>query len=143
MVRRLLMEVICTEFLTSVKLVIRYSANTFALLLFCIPSRVSNYETPAHTRRHWFLIWKMQVVDGVVIQVIVEVLRGDHKEKIPVILEPKPDESWCVTHSARIYTFHVPGMQYIFFPTVHICTMGLAGAHPSTFSYWTWCNLSV
>ncbi|EEF37659.1 protease Do-like 1, chloroplastic [Ricinus communis] len=26
-------------------------------------------------------------------QVIVEVLRGDHKEKIPVILEPKPDES--------------------------------------------------
>lgn len=27
------------------------------------------------------------------IQVIVEVLRGDHKEKIPVLLEPKPDES--------------------------------------------------
>ncbi|GMH24215.1 hypothetical protein Nepgr_026058 [Nepenthes gracilis] len=26
-------------------------------------------------------------------KVIVEVLRGDHKEKIPVILEPKPDES--------------------------------------------------
>ncbi|KAF8399714.1 hypothetical protein HHK36_015584 [Tetracentron sinense] len=26
-------------------------------------------------------------------QVIVEVLRGDHKEKIPVILEPKPGES--------------------------------------------------
>ncbi|WVZ13920.1 hypothetical protein V8G54_011486 [Vigna mungo] len=26
-------------------------------------------------------------------RVIVEVLRGDHKEKIPVILEPKPDES--------------------------------------------------
>ncbi|WRX21719.1 PDZ domain - like 5 [Theobroma cacao] len=26
-------------------------------------------------------------------QVTVEVLRGDHKEKIPVILEPKPDES--------------------------------------------------
>ncbi|XP_043723712.1 protease Do-like 1, chloroplastic [Telopea speciosissima] len=26
-------------------------------------------------------------------EVIVEVLRGDHKEKIPVILEPKPDES--------------------------------------------------
>ncbi|OAY25748.1 hypothetical protein MANES_17G116900v8 [Manihot esculenta] len=26
-------------------------------------------------------------------QVIVEVLRGDHKEKIPVILEPKPDAS--------------------------------------------------
>ncbi|KAF2316336.1 hypothetical protein GH714_041677 [Hevea brasiliensis] len=26
-------------------------------------------------------------------QVIVEVLRGDHKEKIPVILEPKPEES--------------------------------------------------
>ncbi|XP_010243027.1 PREDICTED: protease Do-like 1, chloroplastic [Nelumbo nucifera] len=26
-------------------------------------------------------------------QVIVEVLRGDHKEKIPVTLEPKPDES--------------------------------------------------
>ncbi|KAL9264564.1 Protease Do-like 1, chloroplastic-like protein [Drosera capensis] len=26
-------------------------------------------------------------------QVIVEVLRGDHEEKIPVILEPKPDES--------------------------------------------------
>eukprot|EP00262_Sarcandra_glabra_P009707 TRINITY_DN2423_c0_g2_i2.p1 TRINITY_DN2423_c0_g2~~TRINITY_DN2423_c0_g2_i2.p1 ORF type:complete len:446 (-),score=62.76 TRINITY_DN2423_c0_g2_i2:30-1367(-) len=26
-------------------------------------------------------------------QVIVEVLRGDHKEKLPVILEPKPDES--------------------------------------------------
>ncbi|XP_031495864.1 protease Do-like 1, chloroplastic [Nymphaea colorata] len=25
--------------------------------------------------------------------VIVEVLRGDHKEKLPVILEPKPDES--------------------------------------------------
>lgn len=27
------------------------------------------------------------------IQVIVEVLRGDHKEEIPVVLEPKPDES--------------------------------------------------
>ncbi|PON56195.1 Peptidase S1C [Trema orientale] len=26
-------------------------------------------------------------------KVIVEVLRGDHKEKIPVVLEPKPDES--------------------------------------------------
>ncbi|XAR58195.1 Peptidase Do [Bertholletia excelsa] len=26
-------------------------------------------------------------------EVIVEVLRGDHKEKIPVLLEPKPDES--------------------------------------------------
>ncbi|CAN0904295.1 Protease Do-like 1, chloroplastic [Linum grandiflorum] len=26
-------------------------------------------------------------------KIIVEVLRGDHKEKIPVILEPKPDES--------------------------------------------------
>ncbi|OVA09835.1 PDZ domain [Macleaya cordata] len=26
-------------------------------------------------------------------QVIVEVLRGDHKEKVPVILEPKPDET--------------------------------------------------
>ncbi|KAG5027796.1 hypothetical protein JHK82_011432 [Glycine max] len=26
-------------------------------------------------------------------KLIVEVLRGDHKEKIPVILEPKPDES--------------------------------------------------
>lgn len=26
-------------------------------------------------------------------QVTVEVLRGDHKEKIPVLLEPKPDES--------------------------------------------------
>lgn len=26
-------------------------------------------------------------------EVIVEVLRGDHKEKIPVMLEPKPDES--------------------------------------------------
>lgn len=26
-------------------------------------------------------------------QVTVEVLRGDHMEKIPVILEPKPDES--------------------------------------------------
>lgn len=26
-------------------------------------------------------------------QVIVEVLRGDQKEKIPVILEPKADES--------------------------------------------------
>ncbi|XP_042501963.1 protease Do-like 1, chloroplastic [Macadamia integrifolia] len=26
-------------------------------------------------------------------EVMVEVLRGDHKEKIPVILEPKPDES--------------------------------------------------
>lgn len=26
-------------------------------------------------------------------QVTVEVLRGDHKEKIPVVLEPKPDES--------------------------------------------------
>ncbi|XP_020523178.1 protease Do-like 1, chloroplastic isoform X1 [Amborella trichopoda] len=26
-------------------------------------------------------------------QVTVEVLRGDHKEKVPVILEPKPDES--------------------------------------------------
>jgi len=25
--------------------------------------------------------------------VTVEVLRGDHKEKIPVVLEPKPDES--------------------------------------------------
>nr|CAD1823948.1 unnamed protein product [Ananas comosus var. bracteatus] len=25
--------------------------------------------------------------------VIIEVLRGDHKEKIPVVLEPKPDES--------------------------------------------------
>ena len=34
------------------------------------------------------------MVNGVDIQVIVEVLRGDHKEKIPVILEPKPDESW-------------------------------------------------
>jgi len=33
------------------------------------------------------------MVNGVDIQVIVEVLRGDHKEKIPVILEPKPDES--------------------------------------------------
>ena len=27
------------------------------------------------------------------IQVTVEVLRGDHKEKIAVMLEPKPDES--------------------------------------------------
>ncbi|KAJ8775045.1 hypothetical protein K2173_020049 [Erythroxylum novogranatense] len=26
-------------------------------------------------------------------KVVVEVLRGDHKEKIPVVLEPKPDES--------------------------------------------------
>jgi S1-C subfamily serine protease len=26
-------------------------------------------------------------------KVTVEVLRGDQKEKIPVILEPKPDES--------------------------------------------------
>ncbi|MCI20224.1 protease Do-like 1 chloroplastic-like, partial [Trifolium medium] len=26
-------------------------------------------------------------------KVIVEVLRGDHKEKIPVTLEPKADES--------------------------------------------------
>lgn len=26
-------------------------------------------------------------------QVIVEVLRGDHVEKIPVVLEPKPDET--------------------------------------------------
>lgn len=26
-------------------------------------------------------------------QVTVEVLRGDHKEKIPVVLEPRPDES--------------------------------------------------
>lgn len=26
-------------------------------------------------------------------QITVEVLRGDHKEKIPVLLEPKPDES--------------------------------------------------
>lgn len=26
-------------------------------------------------------------------QVTVEVLRGDHKEKIPVILEPTPDET--------------------------------------------------
>ncbi|KAJ4824502.1 Protease Do-like 1, chloroplastic [Turnera subulata] len=26
-------------------------------------------------------------------EVMVEVLRGDHKEKIPVVLEPKPDES--------------------------------------------------
>jgi len=33
------------------------------------------------------------MVNNVDIQVIVEVLRGDHKEKIPVILEPKPDES--------------------------------------------------
>jgi len=33
------------------------------------------------------------MVTDVDIQVIVEVLRGDHKEKIPVILEPKPDES--------------------------------------------------
>lgn len=27
------------------------------------------------------------------LQVIVEVLRGDKMEKIPVVLEPKPDES--------------------------------------------------
>lgn len=26
-------------------------------------------------------------------QVTVEVLRGDHLEKIPVLLEPKPDET--------------------------------------------------
>jgi transcriptional regulator len=46
------------------------------------------------------------------IQVIVEVLRGDHKEKIPVILEPKADESWCANHSC-IYTriFIWQGMQ--------------------------------
>lgn len=31
-----------------------------------------------------------QLVDG---QVTVEVLRGDHVEKIPVVLEPKADES--------------------------------------------------
>jgi hypothetical protein len=28
-----------------------------------------------------------------VFKVTVEVLRGDHKEKIPVVLEPKADES--------------------------------------------------
>lgn len=27
------------------------------------------------------------------VKVTVEVLRGDHKEKIPVVLEPKADES--------------------------------------------------
>jgi hypothetical protein len=34
-----------------------------------------------------------KTLDCVVCKVTVEVLRGDHKEKIPVVLEPKADES--------------------------------------------------
>jgi len=34
-----------------------------------------------------------QILNFMVFKVTVEVLRGDHKEKIPVVLEPKPDES--------------------------------------------------
>jgi hypothetical protein len=34
-----------------------------------------------------------KILNCVVFKVTVEVLRGDHKEKIPVVLEPKADES--------------------------------------------------
>ena len=45
------------------------------------------------TKRTMLFLKIAQILNFMVFKVTVEVLRGDHKEKIPVVLEPKPDES--------------------------------------------------
>ncbi|RLN28101.1 hypothetical protein C2845_PM05G29180 [Panicum miliaceum] len=44
-------------------------------------------------RRNMLLLEIAKILNFTVFKVTVEVLRGDHKEKISVVLEPKPDES--------------------------------------------------
>jgi hypothetical protein len=44
-------------------------------------------------RRNMLLLEIAEILNLMVFKVTVEVLRGDHKEKIAVVLEPKPDES--------------------------------------------------